>query len=147
MKRLYVFGLTLLLAGLFLVVGKADSKRTTGVTFNRDVAPIVFQNCAGCHREGQVAPMSLLSYKEVRPWARSIREKVVSREMPPWLADPRYGEFLNDCRLSQKDIDTIVSWVDGGVPEGDPRDLPQPPRFREGWTIGQPDIVLSMTEE
>ncbi|HEV8482639.1 MAG TPA: thiol-disulfide isomerase [Blastocatellia bacterium] len=147
MKRLYVFGLTLLLAGLFLGVGKADSKRAVGVTFNRDVAPIVFQNCAGCHRPGQVAPMSLLSYKEVRPWARSIREKVVSREMPPWLADPRYGEYLNDCRLSQKDIDTIVAWADGGAMEGDPRDLPQPPKFRDGWTIGQPDVVFSMTEE
>jgi hypothetical protein len=147
MKRLCVFGLTLLLAGLFLVVGKADSKRTEGVTFNRDVAPIVFQNCAGCHRPGQVAPMSLLSYKEVRPWAKSIREKVVRREMPPWLADPRHGEFLNDCRLSQKDIDTIVAWADGGAKEGDPRDLPQAPKFRDGWTIGQPDVVFSMTQD
>jgi hypothetical protein len=116
-------------------------------TFNKDVAPILQKNCMTCHRAGQVAPMSLQNYKEARPWAKSIREMVAERRMPPWLADPHYGEFANDRRLSQKEVDTIVAWVDGGLKEGDPKDLPANPKFTEGWTIGQPDLVLSMTEE
>jgi mono/diheme cytochrome c family protein len=117
------------------------------VTFNKDVAPILFKNCSGCHRPGQIAPMSLLSYKEARPWARSIRDVVSERRMPPWLADPRHGEFSNDRRLSQKEIETITAWVDSGGKEGEARDLPALPKFGEGWTIGQPDVILSMNEE
>ena len=83
--------------------------------------------------------MSLLSYKDARPWARSIKEKVAGRVMPPWHADPAYGRFSNDRRLSHKEIDTIVAWVDAGAPEGDPHDLPPAPRFTEGWKIGKPD--------
>jgi hypothetical protein len=111
------------------------------------VAPILFKNCVECHRPGEAAPMSLLSYKEARPWARSIREKVVSREMPPWHADPRVGQFSNDISLTQDQIDTITAWVDGGAKEGDPRDLPPGPKFVEGWGIGQPDLILKMPEE
>lgn len=91
--------------------------------------------------------MSLLTYKEARPWARSIKEKVVTKEMPPWHADPRHGEFANDRRLKQSQIDTIAAWVDQGAPEGNPKDLPAPPKFVEGWTIGKPDIVLQMPDE
>ncbi len=117
------------------------------VTFNKDVAPILYANCASCHRPGEMAPMSLISYKEVRPWARSIREKVVGREMPPWYADPNHGEFANDRRLTAQQIETIRAWVDGGSKEGDPKDLPSPPKFpATGWKFGEPDIVLSMTE-
>ncbi|HXG66177.1 MAG TPA: cytochrome c, partial [Blastocatellia bacterium] len=117
------------------------------VTFNKDVAPIFFNSCADCHRPGEAAPFSVLSYKEARPWARSIKEKVVTREMPPWHADPHVGEFANDRRLTQAQIDTIVAWVDGGAPEGDPKDLPPAPKFYEGWRIGKPDVVLPMPEE
>src|SRR5437016_3607185 len=85
-----------------------DGARTGQVTFTRDVAPIFYQRCAECHRPGEIAPMSLLSYKEARPWAKSIREKVATREMPPWHADPAYGHFKNDRRLSAKEIETIV---------------------------------------
>ena len=85
------------------------------MTFNKDVAPIFFKSCVECHRAGEIAPMSFMSYKEARPWAKSIKEKVVNREMPPWHADPHFGEFSNDRRLSQKDVDTIVAWVDGGA--------------------------------
>ncbi len=125
----------------------ASSGPSARVNFNRDVAPILQKNCMHCHRPGEIGPMSLLTYKDVRPWARSIREVVRERSMPPWLADPRYGEFSNDRRLSQKDIETIDAWVVGGAPEGAPEDLPPNPRFVEGWTIGPPDLVLPMTEE
>ncbi|HEU4390953.1 MAG TPA: hypothetical protein VFV34_24320, partial [Blastocatellia bacterium] len=139
------------LAGL-LVLGasslSADSKSKKEVTFNKDVAPILYKNCAACHRANDIAPMSLLTYKEARPWARSIKEKVVSREMPPWSPDPRYGAFTNDCRLAQEDVDTVAAWVDQGAKEGSAKDLPAKPDFLTGgWTIGKPDVVLEMAEE
>ena len=103
----------------------SDTKKgATTVTFSKDVAPIFFRNCASCHRPGELAPMSLLSYKDARPWARSIKEKVVTRQMPPWHADPQYGHFANEARLTQQEIDTITAWVDGGAKEGSPKDLP-----------------------
>jgi hypothetical protein len=117
------------------------------VTFTKDVAPIFYKNCAECHRAGEIAPMSLVTYKEARPWARSIKEKVLIREMPPWHADPRHGQFLNDRRMSQQEIDTIVAWVDQGAKEGDPKDLPAPPRYPDGWNIGKPDAVFYLPEE
>ena len=80
-----------------------------------------------------------MSFAEVRPWAKSIREKVVSKVMPPWHADPHFGKFSNDRTLSQKEIDTIVAWVDGGAKEGNAKDLPAAPKYVDGWTIGKPD--------
>jgi len=114
------------------------------VTFSDNVAPIFFSKCVSCHRPGEAAPMSLLTYKDARPWAKSIREKVANRTMPPWHADPAYGRFHNDRRLSSKEIDTIVGWVDSGSLEGDRRRMPSPPSFTDGWRIGKPDVVLSM---
>src|SRR5262245_22895733 len=125
--------------GVLVVSAAMGAGPNTPVTFNKDVAPILFKNCSGCHRPGQIAPMSLLSYKDARPWAKSIRDVVSERRMPPWLADPRHGEFSNDRRLSQKEIDTIAAWLDSGGKEGESRDLPALPSFSEGWTIGQPD--------
>jgi mono/diheme cytochrome c family protein len=119
----------------------------TAVTFNKDVAPIIYKNCAQCHRPGEVAPMSLLNYKAARPWAQSIREKVATQQMPPWLADPHYGEFSNDRRLTPEQINTIVAWVDQGAKEGDPKDLPAQPAFTEGWNIGRPDAVFYLPED
>lgn len=116
------------------------------MTFNKDVAPILFKSCAECHRPGEAAPFSVLSYKDTRPWARSIREKVVDRSMPPWHADPHVGAWANDRRLSQKEIDTITAWVEQGAKEGDAKDLPPAPQFAEGWTIGKPDLVIPMPE-
>ena len=115
--------------------------------FTRDVAPILFKNCVGCHRPGQIAPMSLLNYQSARPWAKAIREAVVTRKMPPWFADPRYGEFTNDARLTKREIDTVSAWVDGGAAEGDPRDLPTPPQFVEGWQLGKPDLVIDTGQD
>jgi mono/diheme cytochrome c family protein len=117
------------------------------VTFSKEIAPIFFKSCAECHRPGESAPFSVLSYKEVRPWAKSIREKVVGGEMPPWRADPHVGAWANDRRLKQREIDAITSWVDGGAKEGDAKDLPAAPQFTEGWTIGKPDVVIEMPEE
>src|SRR5215468_8948597 len=117
------------------------------ITFSKDVAPILFKNCAVCHRPDDIGPFSVLSYKDSRPWAKSIREKVASREMPPWGADPGHGEFSNDTRLKQGEIDTIVAWVDGGAKEGDPKDMPPAPDFSDAWRIGKPDVTLTMPEE
>ena len=125
----------------------ASDRAAKRVTYTKDVAPIFYKNCATCHRPNDLAPMSLLTYKDARPWARSIREKVANREMPPWSADPRYGKFANDVRLSQEDVDTILAWIDQGAPEGNPRDLPPQPNFKDDWKIGKPDIVLTMQEE
>jgi hypothetical protein len=124
----------------------ADAQGPAGVapTFTHDIAPIVYAKCASCHRPGEVAPMSLLTYREVRPWAAAIREKVQSRAMPPWHADRQYGRFRNDTSLTQREIDTLVAWVNGGAREGDPAQLPPPPTFPEGWQIGTPDIVFEM---
>jgi hypothetical protein len=118
-------------------------------TFAKDVAPIVFNNCANCHRSGEVAPMTLTSYEDVRPWAKVIREKVRTREMPPWGADPAHSlKMRNDRSLTQAQIDTIVAWVDGGAPKGSDADLPPVPKFADGWTFGrEPDYILEMPVE
>src|ERR1700704_5894592 len=103
--------------------GWAGNVDKSKVTYSKDVAPILNKRCVECHRAGEVAPMAFTSYQAARPWAKSIREKVVSRTMPPWTADPHVGEFKNDRRLAQSEIDTIVAWVNGGAPEGDTKDL------------------------
>ncbi|HLG97287.1 MAG TPA: hypothetical protein VKX49_13330 [Bryobacteraceae bacterium] len=113
-------------------------------TFSKDVAPIIYQNCATCHRAGEMAPMSLLTYKDARPWAKSIRQYVATGKMPPWHATEPHGYFLNDRRLSEADKETLIAWADGGAPEGDAKDLPPAPKFVEGWQIGKPDVVLTM---
>jgi hypothetical protein len=119
----------------------------TTPTYSREVAPILYKNCTNCHRPGEIAPMSLLSYKEVRPWAKSIGTQVSRGVMPPWHADPAHGEFLNDRRLSAADKDTILKWVSEGAPEGDPSDLPPAPTYASGWSIGEPDAIFSMQED
>jgi hypothetical protein len=113
-------------------------------TFAKDVAPILYSKCVSCHRPGEVAPMSLLTYEQVRPWSRAIKQKVVSREMPPWGADPRFGKFANDMSLTDEQIQTLVAWVDGGAARGDQADMPKPPAVASGWTYGEPDYVISM---
>ena len=147
MRILKVGALTAGLATLLVVGVSASGPAKTSATFTKDVAPILYKRCIECHRTGEIAPMSLLNYQEVRPWAKSIRQRVVERSMPPWSADPHVGKFSNDPSLSQKEIDAIVSWVDAGAPKGDDKDMPPTPKFTTGWTIGKPDVVLSMTEE
>ena len=122
-----------------------DAAPQKEITYTKDVAPILFKNCAVCHRPNDMAPMSLMTYKDVQPYARQIREKVVQRVMPPWHADPKIGEFSNDLRLSDADIATIDMWVRSGAKEGDPKDLPPAPVFPVGWHI-KPDVVLTIPE-
>src|ERR1041385_2917012 len=115
-------------------------------TFNKDVLPILQKNCQSCHRPGQIAPMSLLTYKDARPWAKAMKNDVVTRKMPPWFADPQYSHFRNDRTLAQNDIDIIVSWVESGAAEGDTKDAPAPIQWPErGWQI-QPDIIIDLPE-
>ena len=116
-------------------------------TFDKDVAPIFYKNCTNCHRPGEIAPMSLLTYKDARPWAKSIATNVSKGAMPPWHADPSHGEFLNDRRLSPAERDTIVKWVNAGAPEGTATDLPAAPSYASEWLIGQPDAIFSMQED
>jgi len=120
--------------------------QSPAVTFNRDVAPILYANCVTCHRPGESAPMALGTFEEARPFARAIKDKVVSRQMPPWSADRTVGHFTNDPSLSQQQIDTITRWVDSGAAEGDAADLPPAPTFTDGWQLGEPDFVVELPE-
>ncbi|HSB10691.1 MAG TPA: thiol-disulfide isomerase [Blastocatellia bacterium] len=138
------------LAATLLMLTAIHSARTNPVaapTFSKDVAPILFKNCVSCHRPGDIAPMSLLTYENARPWAKAIREQVAVGNMPPWHASQAHGVFSNDRRLSEKDKDTLIRWADGGAPKGDPKDLPPAPKFADGWEIGTPDAVISMPKE
>lgn len=145
--RLIIFVSACLLAAAAFESNRVSGDAKKSSTFSKDVAPILYKNCIGCHRPGEIAPMSLLTYKEVRPWAKAIREKVANKQMPPWHPDPNYGKWENDRRLAQKDIDTIVAWVDGGAPEGNPKDLPPMPKLASGWQIGEPDLIVQMPTE
>src|SRR3954471_18305035 len=113
-------------------------------TFSKDVAPIFYSKCVSCHRPGEIAPMSLITFKDARPWARAIRDKVIARQMPPWHADPAHGSFRNDRSLTDAQIDTIVKWADGGARQGDPSQTPALPALATGWQIGAPDVVFEM---
>lgn len=113
------------------------------VTFSKDIAPIFYSKCAGCHHAGESAPMSLTSYEEARPWLKSIKKNVASRAMPPWHSDPGFGPFKNDRSLSEKEIASIEKWIDTGAPEGDKSAAPAAPKFDdEGWKLGKPDQII-----
>ena len=131
---------------LALVVAVPAIAEEATPTFTKDVAPIFYENCVACHRNGEFAPMSLMTYDDARPWARAIKQRVEAREMPPWYAEPGHQEYVNDASLALDEISTIAAWVDGGAPKGDDADLPAVPEFAAEWTIGEPDVVLSMME-
>ncbi len=116
-------------------------------TFHKEVEPILQARCQGCHRPGEAAPMPLLTYAQTRPWAKAIKSALLSGKMPPWQADPRYGKFANDLRLSPGEKETLLAWIDGGAPEGNPADAPKPRAFTEGWRIPKPDVVFEMPQE
>lgn len=136
--------------GASLVPARADdassapSAGEVAPDFARDVAPILHRECAVCHRPGRIGPMSLLTYEEARPWAKSIREAVTTRAMPPWLAAPPSPAFRNDRSLSDAEIAAVVAWVDAGAPMGDPTLAPPPPALHDEWILGEPDAVVGM---
>jgi len=123
-----------------------EEKDSTAVTFNKEVLPILQKNCQSCHRPGEIAPMSFLTYKDARPWAKAIKAAVVSRKMPPWFADPKYGHFANDRTLSDSTISTLVAWADNGALEGDAKDAPPPVTFVDGWSF-KPDMIIEMPKD
>src|SRR6202451_4378528 len=125
------------------VAGLAAS---SNVTFNKDVLPVLQRNCQTCHRPGEVAPMSLLTYTEARPWAKAIKAAVVTQKMPPWFADAKVGHFSNERKLSTAEIATLASWADNGAPEGDAKDKPAALSFPEGWNL-KPDMIVEMPNE
>lgn len=135
MSRFSFVGRTLV-AGLALPMAAMAG----GPTFNKDVLPILQKNCQGCHRPGEIGPMPLLTYGGTRPWAKAIKEQVATGKMPPWFADPKYGHFANDRRLSAADIRTIEDWVEAGAPEGDAKEKPAPVTWTEGWNIRADEI-------
>jgi hypothetical protein len=114
--------------------------------FYKDVLPVLQARCQGCHRPGEAAPFSMLTYKDTRPWAKAIKAAVVSRKMPPWFSDARSGHFKNDSTLPQAEIELISRWADAGAPEGKAKDAPPPRPFVSGWNIGKPDVVFEMPE-
>jgi hypothetical protein len=126
---------------LILAANTASAQHARPVTFHKHVESILQRNCQTCHRPGQMAPMSFLTYASTRPWARAMKEAVATRKMPPWFADPKYGPYLNDHSLKQSEIDTIVNWVDAGAPEGDVNDAPVAVQWADGWFI-KPDIIV-----
>jgi len=134
------------LCAAFVALPALATAQTRPVTFHEDVVPVLQKNCQSCHRPGEAAPFSMLTFKDARPWAASMKRAVVSRKMPPWHADPSVGHFGNDRRLSQEEIDIIARWADTGAKEGDPKKAPAPLAFLEGWNIGQPDKILEMPQ-
>ena len=112
------------------------------VTYNRDIAPIIYRSCSTCHRPGEAGPFSLLTYSDVKKHARQIAELTQSRAMPPWLPEPQSAKFADEMRLPDAQIDLIQKWVEQGEVEGDAAELLPAPKFVEGWQIGQPDMIL-----
>src|SRR5438093_5065869 len=145
MTRVLVFVLLAAITALGTEMPFASASADQGnpVTFNKDVLAILQNNCQTCHRPGGIAPMSFLTYESVRPWAKAIKTAVVSKKMPPWFADPHYGEFRNAPRLDQADVKTLAAWADSGAAEGDTQDKPAPIQWAEGWRI-PPDVIVSM---
>ncbi|HXW93761.1 MAG TPA: thiol-disulfide isomerase [Terriglobales bacterium] len=146
------FGQTaaLILAGVFLVPflgrNRANQNRPPTPTFYRDVIPILEKHCQSCHRPGEIARLSFVSYQETQRWAARIRDVVGTKAMPPWFADPCCGHFSDDPSLTAEEVSTLSAWADTGAPEGDPRNAPPPPHWTEGWNIPQPDAVVKMQQ-
>jgi mono/diheme cytochrome c family protein len=129
-----------------LAAAQSTTNATRQVTFTKDVAPILQRSCQSCHRAGELAPMSLVTYEEVRPWARAIKTRVTNREMPPWHLDRHIGvqNFKDNPSLTDEEIATIGKWVDAGSPRGNPADMPPPRQFADSsqWQIGKPDVIV-----
>jgi hypothetical protein len=146
MMLLVVLSITLASVTASMRVAAQNNGKGTQVTFNKDVLPILQERCQVCHRPGEVAPMSFMTYTDTRPWAKAMKNAVIARQMPPWFADPGYGHFKNDRRLSDAEIRMISDWADSGAIEGDAKDKPAPVAFEDGWNI-KPDMVIEMPKD
>jgi hypothetical protein len=146
-KRFMLPASAVLLSLLAWVPAGAQQSVAGTPTFTRDVAAILYKECVSCHRPGEAAPMSLLTYEQARPYARAIANAVTNRTMPPWHADAPAGTFHNERSLTDRERETLAAWAAGGAPNGDPGDLPPQPRFTEGWSLGTPDVVFEMAED
>jgi hypothetical protein len=129
-------------SSMLIASARAHEPITTRVRFNKELIRVLQHSCLGCHREGGIAPWSLVTYDEARPWAKAIKEEILEKRMPPWRAMKGYGEFRNAPQLTQREIDLIVNWVEGGAPKGDDKDLPAGPLYSTDWQLGKPDLVL-----
>src|SRR5215468_12434356 len=134
-------------ASLSLVCSGLGKTRQDPITFNNQVVRIFQRNCQVCHHPGDIAPFSLMTYRDARPWARSIQQKVVTRQMPPWKPATGCGDFAGERRLSDDEISLISQWVDAGSPEGNAADLPDPSNFPDGWTLGTPDVIVQPDQD
>jgi mono/diheme cytochrome c family protein len=134
------------IGSLILVSAAQAADRDRSVTSFNSVLPLFQQRCQECHRPGEIGPFSMMTYEEIRPWAKAISRAVLTRKMPPWFADAPSHMFSNDRRLAQQEIDAVVAWVENGAPEGPPEDAPKPISFSDGWRIGKPDVVLELPE-
>ena len=143
MKKVFLLTVIAVVSVAFVSAGStgaSDGKRT--ITFTKDIAPILQTRCEECHRSNGMAPMPLVTYEETRPWARSIKEKVARREMPPFHALGALGRYVDDPRLTDAEISTISAWVDSGAPKGNPKDSPAPRVWKNDWAFGMPDLVV-----
>jgi cytochrome c553 len=141
---LLALSLVLIASASFAASSNENSADQNAVTWSEQVAPLLYEKCATCHRPGQTAPMSLLTYDDARPWAKSIRKVTHERVMPPWFANPEHGEFVEDPRLSDQEIQMLANWVEAGAPAGDLSKAPAPPTFASGWVSGEPDVIFTM---
>jgi hypothetical protein len=152
MKLYFAIGASVMLLSAAVINARSEASaqapaRPPVPTFSKDVAPVLYKNCTGCHRPGEIAPMSLLTYGDARPRAKDIRTKIADGLMPPWHADPAHGRFANDRSLTESEKNILLRWANNGAPEGDPKDLPALPKYVDGWSLGQPDVVLAMAAD
>jgi hypothetical protein len=136
----------ILAAAALWALAASAAELPKAVTFNKDVLPVLQKNCQECHRPGEVAPMSFMTYKDTRPWAKAIKEAVLTKKMPPWFIEQGHA-LKNDRRLTPEETGVLVNWANSGAPEGDARDKPAPVKFAEGWSIGTPDMVVEMPHD
>ncbi len=148
-----MLALAALAAGSFALLGgsraasEEAAKSKVKVTYSKEVARILQENCQTCHHPGTAAPFSLMTYDDATKWAETIKEAVSDRRMPPWYADPHYGKFSNDRRLKPADMEALLSWIDSGMEEGNRKDLPPERTYADGWVIGKPDVVFELPQE
>src|SRR5215813_9613979 len=140
-KRLVLTAFALAVGLLPFALASAHEPITTKVRFNKEVIRVLQRSCLGCHHAGGIA-MSLATYDEARPWAKAIKEELLEKRMPPWHPVKGYGEFRNAPALSQRDVDLVINWVEGGAPRGDEKDLPEGPLYSTDWQLGKPDLTL-----